>query len=108
MPPTEEVYLWLGANVMLSYPVNEAETMLQSKLTGAEQSLENVEEDLDFLREQITVCIRSGAVRLSANILQTLEVAIARVYNWDVTMKRKEKAENGEDRGGKADSLPNG
>ena len=56
VPPTEEVYLWLGANVMLSYPVDEAETMLEGKLTGAEQSLENVEEDLDFLREQITVC----------------------------------------------------
>ena len=40
---------------MLAYPIDEAENMLQSKLTGAEQSLENVEEDLDFLREQITV-----------------------------------------------------
>ena len=40
---------------MLSYPVEEAETLLEGKLQGAEQSLENVEEDLDFLREQITV-----------------------------------------------------
>lgn len=55
VPPTSEVYLWLGANVMLSYPVQEAETLLEGKLSGAEQSLENVEEDLDFLREQITV-----------------------------------------------------
>ena len=58
VPHTEEVYLWLGANVMLSYPIDEAETMLEGKLTGAEQSLENVEEDLDFLREQITVCLQ--------------------------------------------------
>ncbi len=28
--------------------------------------------------------------------LQTLEVATARVYNWDVTMRRREKAEAGE------------
>lgn len=28
-----------------------------------------------------------------ANIVQTMEVATARVYNWDVTMKRKEKLE---------------
>ena len=55
VPPTDEVYLWLGANVMLSYPIAEAETLLESKLSTAEQSLEHCEEDLDFLREQITV-----------------------------------------------------
>ncbi|KFY16399.1 hypothetical protein V492_01384 [Pseudogymnoascus sp. VKM F-4246] len=81
IPPTEEVYLWLGANVMLSYPVDEAEVLLQSKLSSAKTSLANCEEDMDFLREQIT----------------TMEVATARVYNWDVTMKRKEKAEGGDE-----------
>ena len=55
IPPTDEVYLWLGANVMLSYPIGEAETLLESKLAAAQQSLANCEEDLDFLREQITV-----------------------------------------------------
>ncbi|KAI9037302.1 tubulin-binding prefolding complex subunit PAC10 [Aspergillus affinis] len=74
---SEEVYLWLGANVMLSYPIAEAETMLQDKLVAAEKSLSFCEEDLEFLREQIT----------------TLEVATARVYNWDVVQRRKEKAE---------------
>ena len=29
----------------------------------------------------------------SADLLQTLEVATARVYNWDVMQKRLEKAE---------------
>lgn len=52
---TEEVYLWLGANVMLAYPITEAETMLSEKLAAAELSLANCEEDLEFLREQITV-----------------------------------------------------
>lgn len=52
---TEEVYLWLGANVMLAYPIAEAETMLSEKLAAAELSLANCEEDLEFLREQITV-----------------------------------------------------
>ncbi|KAI9723714.1 MAG: peptide chain release factor 1 [Candelaria pacifica] len=80
VPPTEDVYLWLGANVMLSYPLAEAETLLESKLETAEQNMANCEEDLDFLREQIT----------------TLEVATARVYNWDVGQKRKEKAEKGD------------
>ncbi|KAK0721502.1 Prefoldin subunit-domain-containing protein [Apiosordaria backusii] len=74
---TEEVYLWLGANVMLSYPIEEAEELLDGKLKAAKQSLKNCEEDLDFLREQIT----------------TMEVAVARVYNWDVVQKRKEKEE---------------
>ncbi|KAL7619817.1 peptide chain release factor 1 [Parahypoxylon ruwenzoriense] len=83
IPPTEEVYLWLGANVMLAYPVDEAKTLLTSKLAAAKQSYANCEEDLDFLREQIT----------------TMEVAVARVYNWDVVQKRKEKAD--EERKGK-------
>ncbi|MCJ1264333.1 peptide chain release factor 1 [Lobaria immixta] len=92
VPPTEEVYLWLGANVMLSYPIAEAETLLESKLASAQGNLANCEEDLDFLREQIT----------------TLEVATARVYNWDVTQKRKEKAELGDDGDGGKKILPNG
>jgi prefoldin subunit 5 len=55
VPPTEEVYLWLGANVMLAYPIDEAEGLLESKLKAAQTSLSNCEEDLDFLREQVTV-----------------------------------------------------
>ncbi|KAL4952317.1 Prefoldin subunit-domain-containing protein [Aspergillus filifer] len=72
---TEEVYLWLGANVMLAYPIGEAMGMLSEKLSAAQESLANCDEDLEFLREQIT----------------TLEVATARVYNWDVVQRRKEK-----------------
>jgi hypothetical protein len=40
---------------MLSYPLPEAETLLESKLKTAQTSLGACEEDLDFLREQITV-----------------------------------------------------
>lgn len=40
---------------MLSYPLPEAESLLISKLETAQQSLANCEEDIDFLREQITV-----------------------------------------------------
>ncbi|KAF1817614.1 Prefoldin, subunit 3 [Eremomyces bilateralis CBS 781.70] len=80
IPPTDEVYIWLGANVMLAYPVSEAISLLESKLATAKQSVANCEEDLDFLREQIT----------------TMEVATARVYNWDVVQRRKENAGDGE------------
>ncbi|KAI1909156.1 peptide chain release factor 1 [Ophidiomyces ophidiicola] len=79
---TDEVYLWLGANVMLAYPIDEAETLLTDKLKAAKVSLSNCEEDLEFLREQVT----------------TLEVATARVYNWDVMQKRKEKGEGKEEK----------
>lgn len=37
-----------------------------------------------------------------------MEVAVARVYNWDVSQKRKEKAEHGDEEGGKGRALPNG
>lgn len=40
---------------MLAYPIPEAETLLESKLDAAQSSLTNCDEDLDFLREQITV-----------------------------------------------------
>jgi ABC-type uncharacterized transport system fused permease/ATPase subunit len=65
---------------MLSYPVDEAKKLLTGKLTAAKESLGNCEEDLDFLRQQIT----------------TLEVNTARLYNYEVTLKRKEKEEAGE------------
>lgn len=47
------------ANVMLAYPIPEAEELLQTKLSTAKQSLSNCEEDLEFLREQITVSVLS-------------------------------------------------
>lgn len=40
---------------MLAYPIDEAESMLDEKLRAAEASLGYCEEDLEFLREQITV-----------------------------------------------------
>ena len=86
------------ANVMLAYPLAEAESLLDSKLDVAESSLSNCEEDLDFLREQITVSTCPLEVfgsllfpRLVLTVRQTMEVATARVYNWDVGQRRKDK-----------------
>ncbi|KAI0789260.1 Prefoldin subunit 3 [Abortiporus biennis] len=70
---TDTVFLWLGANVMLSYKLPQAISLLTSKLESAESSLSAVVEDLEFLREQITV----------------MEVNTARVYNWDVKRRRE-------------------
>lgn len=60
---------------MLSYKIPEAITLLQSKLDVAQTSLNNTIEDLEFLREQLTI----------------MEVNTARVYNWDVKRRRERR-----------------
>ncbi|KAG8835269.1 hypothetical protein FRC17_004576 [Serendipita sp. 399] len=70
---TDEVYLWLGANVMLSYPIPDALALLQTKLKGAQTNLKGITDDLEFIREQVTV----------------MEVNTARVYNFDVRRRRQ-------------------
>ncbi|KAH9064411.1 prefoldin subunit [Lactarius vividus] len=72
---TDTVFLWLGANVMLSYKIPAAIELLKSKLEAANTSLGNTIEDLEFIREQMTV----------------MEVNTARVYNWDVKRRRERK-----------------
>lgn len=49
---------------MLSYPIEEAETLLSSKLATAQLSFSNCEEDLDFLREQITVRLGGSGIAI--------------------------------------------
>ena len=61
---------------MLSYKIPEAMELLSTKLKNAESSLESLQEDLEFLREQITV----------------MEVNTARLYNWDVVRRRERRA----------------
>lgn len=73
----KSVYLWLGANVMLEYEVDEAKKLLSERLEGAKKGYETAEEDVLFLRENIT----------------TVEVNIARVHNWDVNRRKKEREE---------------
>lgn len=72
LPPTKTVCLWLGANVMLEYPLDEAEELLQSNLDAAVLNLLRLEHDQDFLRDQLT----------------TTEVNMARVYNWDIKRRQ--------------------
>ncbi|KAF7706550.1 prefoldin subunit 3 [Silurus meridionalis] len=74
VPPTDKVCLWLGANVMLEYDIDEAQTLLEKNLGTASRNLESLQEDLDFLRDQFT----------------TTEVNMARVYNWDVKRRSKD------------------
>jgi len=69
---TDEVYLWLGANVMLSYKIPDAVELLRSKLSLVKQNLASLVSDLEYLKEQITI----------------MEVNTARVFNWDVKRRR--------------------
>jgi|TARA_B110000977_G_scaffold67439_1_gene91561 prefoldin subunit 5 len=71
----ESVYLWLGANVMLEYPLNEALELLETNHTNCKNNLSTNQSDLAFVKDNITIT----------------EVSIARVYNWDVK-KRKDEA----------------
>lgn len=52
--PTKTVCLWLGANVMLEYPLDEAEVLLKQNMESAEQNLKCLEHDQDFLRYKIS------------------------------------------------------
>ncbi|XP_071980425.1 prefoldin subunit 3 [Engystomops pustulosus] len=74
VPPTDKVCLWLGANVMLEYDIDEAQALLEKNLSTATRNLNSTAEDLDFLRDQFT----------------TTEVNMARVYNWDVKRRNKD------------------
>ncbi|XP_035263946.1 prefoldin subunit 3 [Anguilla anguilla] len=74
VPPTDKVCLWLGANVMLEYDIDEAQSLLEKNLATASRNLDSLEEDLNFLRDQFT----------------TTEVNMARVYNWDVKRRSKD------------------
>ncbi|CAF1403896.1 unnamed protein product, partial [Adineta steineri] len=69
------VCLWLGANVMLEYPIDEADVLLNGNQKTAQTTLTKVDEDLDFLRDQIT----------------TTEVNMARLHNWAVKLKQQNK-----------------
>jgi len=70
----DKVCLWLGANVMLEYPRQEAIDLLGQQLSDATEALNTVIDDMGFLRDQIT----------------TTEVNMARVFNWDVKERRKQ------------------
>ena len=57
---------------MLSYEITAAIELLRSKLKSAQENLENLVTDLEYLKEQVTI----------------MEVNMARVYNWDVKRRR--------------------
>ena len=61
---------------MLSYKIPEAIELLATKLKNAEGSLQSLQDELEFLREQITV----------------MGVNTARLYNLGVVRRRERRA----------------
>jgi len=76
LPHNDTVMLWLGANVMLEYDFKEAETLLTANLRNAQTNLSNLNKDLHFLKDQITVS----------------EVNIARTHNYRVKANQEARA----------------
>ena len=72
IPANSKVGLWLGAGVMLEYEGGEAIEFLEIKLREREEEIGKVVCDLEFVRRQIT----------------TMEVNIARMYNYLVQLKK--------------------
>ena len=62
----------MQANVMLEYDLDGAKELLLKNRDSAESTLVILNEDVDFLNEQIV----------------TLEVNIARIHNWNVKQWR--------------------
>jgi prefoldin subunit 5 len=76
---TETCFLWLGANVMLEYPLAEAEQLLTRNLGNARVTLADLTKDLEFLKDQITIS----------------EVNIARVHNHRIKLKKEAEKSSG-------------
>ena len=75
----EQVCLWLGANVMLEYSLDDAEELLTKNKESAEKNISQIAFDLGYLRDQMTIT----------------EVTMARLYNWDVKKRQEKKKEAG-------------
>ena len=56
VPLGNTVCLWLGADVMCEYSYEEAKALLNKNLENAQTTLKNNESDMDFIKDQITVC----------------------------------------------------
>lgn len=56
VPIGETVCLWLGADIMCEYSFEEAKALLTKNHSNAVTTLANNENDLDYIKDQITVC----------------------------------------------------
>lgn len=94
IPPTNNVCLWLGANVMLEYTLEDAKKLLTQNIAAAERNLGYVNHDLDFLRLiSGNHIVNFGLIFVDCrDQFTTTEVNMARVFNWDVKRRQASKA----------------
>uniref|UniRef100_A0A7S0YJW8 Prefoldin subunit 3 n=1 Tax=Polytomella parva TaxID=51329 RepID=A0A7S0YJW8_9CHLO len=71
------INLWLGANVMLEYPLDEAKQLLEQNLESCRSNLKINDENLDSMKDSITVS----------------EVSQARIFNYDIQRRKMMKAQ---------------
>lgn len=75
IPPTSTVCLWLGANVMVEYPFDEASELLTKNLEAATNNLKGTEADIAYLRDQIN----------------TTDINMSQVWNHHIALTREAK-----------------
>ncbi|EER03329.1 prefoldin subunit, putative [Perkinsus marinus ATCC 50983] len=71
----DSVCLWLGANILLEYKLDEATELLNDNEESARKSLGDLEQGIAVVRDQIT----------------TTEVNIARVHNYNVKQRSEQR-----------------
>ncbi|GIL50049.1 hypothetical protein Vafri_6355 [Volvox africanus] len=76
----KSVNLWLGAGVMLEYPLEEARTLLEENEANCRANLKTNEDSMALIKDSIT----------------TTEVSVARIYNYDLERRRRIKEEGGQ------------
>lgn len=70
LPAGTKVNLWLGANVMLEYELEDAKNLLGEKLVDNKAALAKIKHDQMFVREQITV-LQVSTSRLVNHIIES-------------------------------------
>jgi len=87
---------------MVEYPFEEAIELLTRNLENAEKNVMNIEEDISFLKDQITtteVSILSSDFPMYGlfdreYFLHSRHKDFARVYNYDVKQRRKKREQD--------------
>ncbi|BAM39418.1 prefoldin subunit 3 [Theileria orientalis strain Shintoku] len=77
VPYTESAFLWLGANTMVEYPLEDAIKLLTEQHNGIEVLIQEMNTELDWIKKQITCT----------------EINVARLHNFTV-MKNSENKPN--------------
>ena len=68
----DNVAIWLGANVMMEFPIDEAVEFLEKRIVISIEKIKVLQSDIDFTRKQMNI----------------VEVNRSRVYNAGVKVKK--------------------